>query len=120
MSKAKAKGTGYENEVTSYLAEHVYINAERCGKIVGHPGDVKFTVYPVSSLALRGPYYIECKRRASAWKQLYSWLNKNVNDFLFLRADYEESLVVMRASQFRQLVTGGLPAIRRKECSDKS
>ena len=120
MSKAKAKGTGYENEVTHYLNEQIFIEAERCGLIVGHPGDVKFSVYPGSNLAHRGPYYIECKRRAGAWKQLYSWLNKNVNDFLFLRADYEESLVVMRASQFRQLVTGGLPALRRRECSDKS
>jgi len=123
MSKAKAKGTGYENEVTNYLNEHVLLVAERVGKIIGNPGDVEVSVeFGVHPLRARlQTYVIECKRRASAWKQIYKWLDKNDNDFLFMRADHEKSLVVMRPEQFVKLLSGTLPASRKdRRCFDKS
>ena len=116
MSRQKKKGTGYENEVRDYLACQD-IRPDRCGKIVGHPGDVSIKTRLVGICeadSWSGPYYIECKRRATAWTELYKWLDTNRNDFLAIRADYQRSLIVMDIEQFKSLLLGELPKPRRE------
>jgi len=41
---------------------------------------------------------VECKMRKRAWKDLYAWLQENYA--LFIRANQEQSLVVLRLSDF--------------------
>jgi hypothetical protein len=44
----------------------------------------------------------ECKRRASGFKQIYSWLADN--DFLAVRDDRREMLVILRAGDLKLIL----------------
>ena len=44
----------------------------------------------------------EVKRRRDGWKQLYAWLADN--DFLAVRADHKEWLVILRAKDLKLLL----------------
>ncbi len=125
LSKSKAKGTGYENEVRDMLVEAIG-NAYRCGEIVGHPGDVSFTLKEKTAFVgepareTERKFFIECKRRGDAWNELYKWLEgtavkgeKQPNDFLTLRADKKRTLIVMDFEHFASLLNGVIPEPKR-------
>ncbi len=102
MSKQKAIGTRFENEVVAAF-ELVGLKAERTGRIVGYPGDVEVLVTSNSMTTLCDPngsgnlerHRIECKRRKRAWKDLYDWLDKNDTQYLAIRANHRKALAVM-------------------------
>jgi len=125
VSKSKAKGTLFETALVNLLDSYDGIRACRCGAIIGHDGDIEFDVIrheqtwgPPSpdEIITYGPYYVECKRRAGAWKEIYSWLRNN--DFLALRSDREKTLVVMDWEHFIRLLHSKLPQPVRGESNE--
>jgi Holliday junction resolvase len=111
MSKQKAKGTRFENDVRDAF-ERAGFEAERTGKIVGYPGDVEVLVASLTPTTLSDTFgqnsrqrlRIECKRRARAWKDIYDWLDKNETQVLAFRADRKKALAAMPLDYFISLV----------------
>lgn len=108
MSKQKAKGTRWENDVTEKF-QAAGLQAERVGIIVGYPGDVEVKLAaPLHSISSFTDNFgsplevirIECKRRARAWKDLSDWLEKNDTDILVCRADRRKGFAVMDLDRF--------------------
>jgi hypothetical protein len=98
---AKVKGSGFERECTNRLKDRG-IHAEKV-PLSGAAGrffaaaeadiDIHFAENDIRK--------VECKRRKDSWKELYKWIEGN--DFLFLRSDNKETLVVMGWEDFVQL-----------------
>ncbi len=132
MSKQKQIGTKYENEIRDRLIKVIDEEAYRCGEIVGHPGDVQFDVVTTETILshpdggsvtkeIKRTFFIECKKRKTSWNEIYKWLagtnvskKKDVidlkpNDFVMMRANRKETLVVMRFDQFATLMNGQIP-----------
>ena len=108
MSRQKAKGTRWENDVTEKMRA-AGLHAERVGIIIGYPGDVEVTLNaPIHTISSFTDCWgqplekvrIECKRRARAWKDLSDWLDKNDTDILVCRADRRKGFAVMDLERF--------------------
>ena len=97
--KSRTKGTVNERAIVNLLRD-VGIEAERvplsgaCGGTFA--GDV----------LIRGKRY-EAKVRASGFKQIYDGLGDNAG--LFIRSDRKETLIVLRAADFIELMTKRKP-----------
>ena len=94
-SRSKQKGDRDERGLIANLAEHD-IDAHRVplsGAVEGYEGDV----------IIEDKYVVECKVRARGFQQIYGWLEKHV-DFLTIRQDRAERLVVMRESMFIKML----------------
>lgn len=96
--RSRDKGLGYERECVNAFLE-AGISAERVplsGAAGGsYTGDVSAAITGRDRL-------FEAKRRASGFAMLYRWLGTNYG--LLLRADRETGLVVLRQSDFLELV----------------
>ena len=94
-SRSKQKGDRDERGLIARLAEHG-VSAHRVplsGAVEGYEGDV----------IIEDKYVVECKVRARGFQQIYGWLEKHV-DFLTIRQDRAERLVVMRESMFIKML----------------
>ena len=94
-SRSKQKGDRDERGLIANLADHD-IDAHRVplsGAVEGYEGDV----------IIEDKYVVECKVRARGFQQIYGWLEKHV-DFLTIRQDRAERLVVMRESMFIRML----------------
>ncbi len=94
-SRSKQKGDRDERGLIANLAEHD-IDSHRVplsGAVEGYKGDV----------IIEDKYVVECKVRARGFQQIYGWLEKHV-DFLTIRQDRAERLVVMRESMFIRML----------------
>ena len=94
-SRSKQKGDRDERGLIVRLAEHG-VSAHRVplsGAVEGYEGDV----------IIEDKYVVECKVRARGFQQIYGWLEKHV-DFLTIRQDRAERLVVMRESMFIRML----------------
>ena len=94
-SPSKKKGDRDERGLIANLAGHD-IDAHRVplsGAVEGYEGDV----------VIEDKYVVECKVRARGFQQIYGWLEKHV-DFLTIRQDRAERLVVMRESMFIKML----------------
>ena len=94
-SRSKEKGDRDERGLIANLADHD-IDAHRVplsGAVEGYEGDV----------IIEDKYVVECKVRARGFQQIYGWLEKHV-DFLTIRQDRAERLVVMRESMFIRML----------------
>ncbi len=97
--KSRTKGISYEREIVNALAAEG-INAERVPLSGGMGGS--FGSQDVQ-LSINGEIVqFECKRRAGGFKMLYRWMDDA--DGLFLRADREQTLVVIPFETFAELV----------------
>jgi hypothetical protein len=96
---SRDKGAREERAIVNTLREHG-IDAERVplsGAAGGsHVGDI-----------LIGERRAEAKLRASGFRNLYEWLERV--QYLFVRADRREQLVVMRESEFLRLLRNSNP-----------
>ena len=94
-SRSKQKGDRDERGFIARLAERD-VSAHRVplsGAVEGYEGDV----------IIEDKYVVECKVRARGFQQIYGWLEKHV-DFLPIRQDRAERLVVMRESMFIKML----------------
>ena len=94
-SRSKQKGDRDERGLIARLAERG-VSAHRVplsGAVEGYEGDV----------IIEDKYVVECKVRARGFQQIYGWLEKHV-DFLTIRQDRAERLVVMRESMFIRML----------------
>tara|TARA_Y100001934_G_scaffold152083_1_gene182388 strand:- start:1485 stop:1877 length:393 start_codon:yes stop_codon:yes gene_type:complete len=94
-SRSKQKGDRDERGLIARLAERG-VSAHRVplsGAVEGYEGDV----------IIEDKYVVECKVRARGFQQIYGWLQKHV-DFLTIRQDRAERLVVMRESMFIKML----------------
>ena len=94
-SRSKQKGDRDERGFIARLAERD-VSAHRVplsGAVEGSEGDV----------IIEDKYVVECKVRARGFQQIYGWLEKHV-DFLTIRQDRAERLVVMRESMFIKML----------------
>ena len=94
-SRSKQKGDRDERGFIARLAERD-VSAHRVplsGAVEGYEGDV----------IIEDKYVVECKVRARGFQQIYGWLEKHV-DFLTIRQDRAERLVVMRESMFIKML----------------
>ena len=94
-SRSKQKGDRDARGRIANLADHD-IDAHRVplsGAVEGYEGDV----------IIEDKYVVECKVRARGFQQIYGWLEKHV-DFLTIRQDRAERLVVMRESMFIRML----------------
>lgn len=92
----KQKGSRFEREIV-HLAQEFGLNASRVplsGAATGFKDDV----------LIEGMRF-ECKSRADGFKQIYGWLGDC--EGLFLRADRQEALVVIRAREYMELLQEG-------------
>lgn len=98
MSKTKAKGTRFENMVADTLtkngvpAERIPLSGSLGGKygsdvVIGTPENPKAT--------------IECKNRESIGKYIWEWIEKH--DFLAIKRNHHEPLVVVRLEMFAEM-----------------
>jgi Holliday junction resolvase len=98
---SRDKGNRTERNVVAFLREHG-IEAERVplsGAAQGSfGGDIR-----LKETGQR----VEVKARANGFSTLYRWLEGN--DFLFVKADRRETLVVMTLEEFSRLFNGPNP-----------
>jgi len=99
------KGKNYELEVAELLRTFGWSMAKRSGHRQAQIGDGSPDVDGLSG------YFIECKRYASIGR-VYKWLQQAIDTcqdgrvpVVFMRGDREESLVVIRATDFLEIVT---------------
>ena len=94
-SRSKQKGDRDERGLIARLAEHGVVShrVPLSGAVEGYEGDV----------IIEDKYVVECKVRARGFQQIYGWLEKHV-DFLTIRQDRAERLVVMRESMFIKML----------------
>lgn len=100
---SRGKGGAEERAIVRFFCAIAGWTAKRVplsGGAEGFPGDV-YAYDPAGR-----KYRIESKRRASGdgFKTLRRWLGDN--DFLWLREDRAEGMVVMSAQTFRDLIAG--------------
>jgi Holliday junction resolvase len=101
VKKSRDKGLRGERNLVNILrsfglrAERVPLSGAAHYKGGGHDVDV----YRVGRDA---PLCGECKIRASGWKELYKFLDEN--DFLAVKADRKDYLIVMPMAVFRELM----------------
>lgn len=101
---SKRKGDRFEREIVNCLraAGMECARVPLSGAAGGEFGsDVRLTF-------LGEPRTAECKCRADGFRELYKWIGGN--DALFLKADRQEPLVVLRMSDFIRLSGGEAPA----------
>jgi Holliday junction resolvase len=96
---SRTKGSVYERELVNFLKGYD-LKAQRVplsGATAYAKGDVEVKVHFRDA-----PLVGECKRRAA----LPEWIEKALgeNDFLAMRADRSETLIVIRASMFAELL----------------
>ena len=94
---SKRKGNAFEREIVHMLQE-AGISAKRVplsGAVSGYKGDLRVTVGGLERCA-------ECKRRARAFATLSAMLGSN--DFLYVRDDRTEPMVVMSMPTFCAIV----------------
>ena len=90
MGKAsRDKGAGFEREMVNWhrnlgMSNEDIKRVPLSGAAEGFKGD----------LQIKGMLG-ECKRRKSGNKRLYDWISQDDSDFLFIRDDNKEALVVM-------------------------
>jgi Holliday junction resolvase len=99
MSKSKAKGNRLENHVVDKLQE-AHIQSERVplsGSIGG-----KYSSDVVIGSIDTPLYRIECKNRESIADYLWTYLEPV--DFLVLKKNHKQALVVMSIDQFTSLM----------------
>lgn len=91
MNPSKQKGSRLEREFVTTARFH-HLDAWRVplsGSARGFKGDVRLKT------GWGRTWIGECKSRANGFKQLYKWLDGS--DFLILKADRKDMLVVMKA-----------------------
>jgi hypothetical protein len=92
-NRSKQKGSRFEREIV-HLAQEFMLEAKRVplsGAAEGFKDDI-----------IIDNMRYEAKSRASGFKQIYNWLEPCFG--LFLRADYNEPLVVLRAKDFMEIL----------------
>jgi len=72
------------------------------GAADGYKADIDVYVLPDQNGVTAPTYVSECKVRRDGFKQIYEW--KGDNDFLFIKADRREPLVVMIVEQLKMLL----------------
>ena len=102
---SRDKGKRYELEVAALLRSYGWGCAKRTGHRQAQIGDGSPDVEGLSG------WFLECKRYKKIGK-IYDWLRQAVDTcqdgrhpVVFCRADNEESLVVLRATDFLEVVT---------------
>lgn len=101
-NRSKNKGDRDERQIVddARAAGIAAVRVPLSGAVEGWKGDVILT-------DARGRKWLgEAKVRAAGFKQIYDWLREYV-DFLSIRADRRERLVVMRWQTFLRLIGGG-------------
>lgn len=97
---SRQKGDRFERECVNFLVgqgiftERVPLSGSAGGSF---SADLQVTLRP----HIDAPFKFECKMRKRAWKELYDWLQGNFG--LFIRCNNQESLVVLRLSDFAAL-----------------
>lgn len=96
---SRTKGAVYERELVNFFKGYD-LSAQRVplsGATAYAKGDVEIKVHFRDA-----PFRGECKRRAA----LPEWIEKALgdNDFLAMRADRSETLIVLRATTFAELL----------------
>lgn len=97
-NRSKAKGSRFERAVVLALNAHG-LNAKRVplsGMARGFKGDVHFECQGI-------PKVMECKSRKARFKEIREWLGDN--DFLAVKDNNTEALVVMTLANFAMLAS---------------
>lgn len=100
--KSKRKGYTGEREIVQLLnkygikAERVPLSGALKGKL---SGDVDCTIKGESKK-------IEVKRRKDGFKELYKFIEQDDSDYIFMRADRKEWLIVMTFDEWLELAKG--------------
>ena len=97
--KSRVKGQRNENQIVNLLKD-AGLNAVRVPLSGMHGGQF------AGDIIIDGERF-EAKIRQSGFKQIYDWLGDN--NGLFLRADRQELLIVVRAEDWVALKTKGKP-----------
>ena len=99
MSRAKDKGTRFENEIARILTEHD-LPSERvpgsgslggkydCDVVIGTPEEPKGK--------------IECKHRENIGRHIWDWLKGN--DYLAIKKNHKKALIIMDLQKFIKLL----------------
>jgi len=100
----RRKGASYEREVAGQLALNLGVKVQR---------ELSQSRDGGCDLSRVGPFVIECKRRARI--SVYEWMEQVIAaakerevPIVVMRADGEESLVLLRLSDFMPLMAGEL------------
>lgn len=92
------KGNRVERHIVNAFKAHD-IEAQR----VPLSGMTSFEKNDVQATIGGNPWSIEVKARASGFKQLYAWLEKDNADALVIKADRKQALVVLPLNTFAEL-----------------
>jgi len=98
-NRSREKGSRFEREIVEIFKEH-HLPAWRMpwsGMMAHYKGDVKVKVTWEDD-ALTG----ECKVKANGFKFIYDSLGEH--DFLAIKADRKEPLIVIRANKYAELI----------------